>query len=195
MNIRIGEKAKNGLDRLKKAGRYTTLTSCLEDIVWFFERNKITPRDRINQELNEQLFRNSISERRSFEELKEFIKADSLSLRKRFGAIERDYFKNFAEKIDAVYSIVNKIPDDEISGYFRDVDGLFDSRNNMLIKLNEELEKSQLKNRSLEEKIQEYHRCLEAINKAVRLERTTVGNKIFIDLSKEEAEKLFYLTP
>ncbi|OOV21247.1 hypothetical protein BXU11_16965 [Flavobacterium sp. LM5] len=72
MNIRIGEKAKNGLDRLKKAGRYTTLTSCLEDIVWFFERNKITPRDRINQELNEQLFRNSISERRSFEELKEF---------------------------------------------------------------------------------------------------------------------------
>ncbi|OOV21248.1 hypothetical protein BXU11_16970, partial [Flavobacterium sp. LM5] len=74
--------------------------------------------------------------------LKNFIKADSLSLRKRFGAIERDYFKNFAEKIDAVYSIVNKIPDDEISGYFRDVDGLFDSRNNMLIKLNEELEKS-----------------------------------------------------
>ncbi|MDI5899450.1 BfmA/BtgA family mobilization protein [Flavobacterium yafengii] len=195
MNIRIGEKAKNGLDRLKKAGRYTTLTSCLEDIVWFFERNKITPRDRINQELNEQLFRNSISERRSFEELKEFIKADSLSLRKRFGAIERDYFKNFAEKIDAVYSIVNKIPDDELSGYFRDVDGLFDSRNNMLIKLNEELEKSQLKNRSLEEKTQEYHRCLEAINKAVRLERTTVGNKIFIDLSKEEAEKLFYLIP
>ena len=46
------------------------------------------------------------------------------------------------QKIDAVYSIVNKIPDDEISGYFRDVDGLFDSRSNMLTKLNEELEKA-----------------------------------------------------
>ena len=195
MNIRIGEDAKNGLDRLKKAGGYSTLTSCLEDIVRFFERNKITPRDKINQELNEQLFRNSVNERKSLEELKEFIKADSLSLRKRFGAIERDYFKNFAEKIDAVYSIVNKIPDDEISGYFRDVDGLFDSRSNMLTKLNEELEKSQLKNRLLEEKTQEYHRCLEAINKAVKLEKTTAGDKIFINLSKKEAENLFYLIP
>lgn len=90
---------------------------------------------------------------------------------------------------------MNKIPDDEISGYFRDINGLFDSRSDMLTKLNEELEKSQLKNRLLEEKKQEYHRCLEAINKAVRFERTITGNKIVIDLSKEEAENLFYLIP
>jgi hypothetical protein len=65
----------------------------------------------------------------------------------------------------------------------------------MLTKLNEELEKSQLKNRLLEEKTEEYHRCLEAINKAVKLEKTTAGDKIFINLSKKEAENLFYLIP
>jgi hypothetical protein len=47
----------------------------------------------------------------------------------------------------------------------------------------------------LEEKTQEYHRCLEAINKAVKLEKTTTGDKIFINLSKKEAENLFYLIP
>lgn len=188
MNIRIGENAKNGLDRLKKTGRYSTLTSCLEDIVRFFERNQITPRDLINQELNHHLYQNRLKEKKEIEELKEFIKKDSQSLRKRFGAIERDYFKKFENKIDAVYDIVHKIPDEEAEAYFRDINGLFDSRNHMISELNKELEDSQ-------KKINEYHRCLKALNKSVRLYKSQEGTKIVLNISKEETEKLFYLIP
>ncbi len=188
MNIRIGENAKKGLDRLKKTGGYSTLTSCLEDIVWFFERNQITPKDLINQELNHHLYQNRMKEKKEIEDLKEFIKKDSLSLRKRFGAIERDYFKKFESKIDSVYEVVHKIPDEELEGYFRDMDWLLTSRTSTIETLNKELEASQLK-------INEYHRCLKALNKAVRMEKTTTGHRLYLNMQREEAEPLFHLIP
>ncbi|MEB3412001.1 hypothetical protein, partial [Flavobacterium psychrophilum] len=50
-------------------------------------------------------------------------------------------------------------------------------------------------NEILEKEKKEYHRCMEKLNRNMKVEKTLMGKKPYINLSVEETEKLFYLIP
>lgn len=103
ITLKVDSLTKEKLDNLKKREKFTSFNLGIQTMCSFFELNKISPRDGINQG-----YQNSISsiekavKQGLFEMKKEFSK-DSQSMRKLVRAIEKDHMINMSTKISYLY--------------------------------------------------------------------------------------------
>lgn len=217
INIKISEKAKENIDNLKEDNKFSTFSECINEISRFFKTNNLSPRDIIAVNEKQTLFENHYALLNEFKilkelfkvdfiELKKFIKEDSQSLRKRYGALERDSFIPMGRKIDSIYKKLiddgiderneklekKLINDDEkvidYSDALKKNNELLESRNKTINELQTIVDKQDIT-------MNEYFQTLKKLNDSIKYEKTLTGNKIFINLSLEEVNDLFKLIP
>lgn len=204
--IRVTEVSKKSLDWLIDQYSFTTYNDCITTIAVFFQNNNVNPRDSISNNFSISLSEAKYEIKTDIVDLKKFIKEDSQSIRKRHGAIERDYFIAMNRKIDSIYKkliddsieerneilekkIINK-EDDAIdySDALKKNNELLESRNKTINELQTIVDKQDIT-------MNEYFQTLKKLNDSIKYEKTLTGNKIFINLSLEEVNDLFKLIP
>lgn len=204
--IRVTEVSKKSLDWLIDQYSFTTYNDCITTIAVFFQNNNVNPRDSISNNFSISLSEAKYEIKTDIVDLKKFIKEDSQSIRKRHGAIERDYFIAMNRKIDSIYKkliddsieerneilekkIINK-EDDAIdySDALKKNNELLESRNKTINELQTIVDKQ-------DRTMNEYFQTLKKLNDSIKYEKTLTGNKIFINLSLEEVNDLFKLIP
>ncbi len=200
VNIKITETAKESLDWLKATYQFNNFSDCINTIGTFFKSNYVSPRENISTNFSESLsgVKNEIID------LRKFIDKDSQSLRKRHGAIERDYFIGMNRKLDAIYkSIINE----NIEKYNEELENKIvpEQKSNeiindeIVVKLKNEIKdySEQLQNYSKivdtqERVFKEYKNQFSILKKNLNFEKNAFGkSKVIIELTQEEVENIF----
>jgi len=200
INIRLSDQGKDSLDYLKQEHSFRSYNECLISIKHFFKEHHLSPREKLSTSFITSVLESKIelkSElKREFEELKKFIREDSQSLRKRHGAIEKSYLLPIEKKVSNIDEYVTKKELENRNLQFSKSDEL-DTKNEIIIleKTIGEREKSIEENckkiEKLESKIDQYKNTIRQIYDHYILEKSTFGkDKIYIEMSKEEFEKL-----
>jgi hypothetical protein len=194
-NIRLTKEAKEQLDLFMIEQNLTNISDCFISVAQFFRHNKVSVKDILGSNPNREI-------KEDIQNLKKYIATDSQSLRKRYGALERDYFKTFDRKIETIYQKIiiedslkkERINEqDTTTSQVSNLDNnpsqkdkikikqQFDSINNYQ-KMIDTLEKTQRNDRHIISKIKEN----------ISYERSTFGKtKTILNFSQEELEKLF----
>jgi predicted RNase H-like nuclease (RuvC/YqgF family) len=177
-DIRISVEAKNKFDELNTKEKFSTASECIIQICNFFEENNFSPKDKIGVKTA-----NSFNELEKVVKvelmlLKEFIKTDSQSLRRRHGAIEKEYFIPLNRKISEIDSKLN-------------------SKEKSEKEENDELEKLHLKQKEIDElqkKIRETTRILKRISENLSIENLQGRNYPIVNLEEYELENIVNYT-
>ena len=106
-DIRISLEAKSRFDKLNSKEKFSTSSECIIQICNFFEENNLSPRDKIGVKTANSFNELEKTLKVEIMLLKEFIKNDSQSLRKRHGAIEEEYFIPINRKISEINITLN----------------------------------------------------------------------------------------
>lgn len=205
-NLKITTESKKGLEWLKEAYSFTTYSVAIDTVVQFFKNNNVSPRDSISNNIANFLFETKSEIKTDIVDLKKFIKEDSQSMRKRHGAIERDYFMAMNRKIDSIYK---KLIDDGIDERNEKLEKKLINDDDKVIDYSDALKKNnellESRNKTINElqtivdkqdrTMNEYFQTLKKLNDSIKYEKTLTGNKIFINLSLEEVNDLFKLIP
>ena len=173
-DIRISVEAKNKFDDLNSKEKFNTSSECIIQICNFFEENNLSPRDKIG-----------VKTANSFNELektikvelmliKEFIKTDSQSLRRRHSAIEREYFIPLNRKISEIDEKLNIKKDSKIE----------EEKHIEKLNLNQH-EKQQLK-----EKNEKLATILKQITENLSMENVQGKNYAIVNLEEFELESI-----
>jgi hypothetical protein len=210
VNVKISETAKESLDWLKTNYQFNNFSDCINTIGTFFKSNYVSPRETISNNYSESL----AGVKSEIVDLRKFISDDSQSLRKRFGAIERDYYISTNRKIDAVYKILIEGSIDKSNAVI--AENILKNDSNILVsedtnaisnndeivaKLKREIIEydTQIKSYSSivdsqENTFKEYKKAFNNLKKNIGYEKNTFGKtKVIIDLSQEEVEAMFNL--
>lgn len=208
INIKLSETAKESLDWLKTNYQFNNFSDCINTIGTFFKANYVSPRETISNNYSESL----AGVKTEIVDLRKFISDDSQSLRKRFGAIERDYYIITNRKLDAVYKILLDNSIDKSNANLAETilknDTTVSIQNETIPVNQNEDSVSKLKKeiKELDEQVtsysrivdsqentfKEYKRVLNNIKKNIIPEKTPFGKtKLLIDLTQEEIEELF----
>lgn len=208
INIKLSETAKESLDWLKTNYQFNNFSDCINTIGTFFKANYVSPRETISNNYSESL----AGVKTEIVDLRKFISDDSQSLRKRFGAIERDYYIMTNRKLDAVYKMLLDNSIDKSNANLADTilknDTNVSIQNETITVNQNEDSVSKLKKeiKELDEQVtsysrivdsqentfKEYKRVLNNIKKNILPEKTPFGKtKLIIDLTQEEIEELF----
>ena len=92
-NLKISKEGKEGVVWLKNHFNFSTYSVAINTAVSFFKNNNVSPREVLNgNNISSMLFDSTNKILESNEDIKSFIRTDSQSLRKRHGAIEKEYF-------------------------------------------------------------------------------------------------------
>ncbi|OCB78844.1 hypothetical protein LPBF_00215 [Flavobacterium crassostreae] len=177
-DIRISVEAKNKFDVLNTKEKFSTASECIIQICNFFEENNLSPKDKIGVKTA-----NSFNELEKVFKvelmlLKEFIKTDSQSLRKRHGAIEKEYFIPLNRKISEIDSKLN-------------------IKENLNTENKNELEKLYLKQKEIDElqkTLRETSRILKRISENLSIENLQGKNYPVINLEEYELENIVKYT-
>ncbi|OXA65332.1 hypothetical protein B0A67_24505 [Flavobacterium aquidurense] len=210
VNVKISETAKESLDWLKTNYQFNNFSDCINTIGTFFKSNYVSPRETISNNYSESL----AGVKSEIVDLRKFISDDSQSLRKRFGAIERDYYILTNRKIDAVYKILlessidktnsdiaeNILNNDSVVSTSDTINPV-NNNDDIVLKLKREIAEydTQIKSYSSivdsqENTFKEYKKVLNNLKKNLGYEKNTFGKtKVVIDLEKEEVEAMFNL--
>lgn len=210
VNVKISETAKESLDWLKTNYQFNNFSDCINTIGTFFKSNYVSPRETISNNYSESL----AGVKSEIVDLRKFISDDSQSLRKRFGAIERDYYISTNRKIDAVYKILlegsidksnsdiaeNILNNDSNISVLESTNSI-NSNDEVVSKLKREILEydTQIKNYSSivdsqENIFKEYKKAFNSLKKNIGYEKNTFGKtKVIIDLTQEEVEAMFNL--
>ncbi|SHH86817.1 hypothetical protein SAMN05444481_13620 [Flavobacterium frigidimaris] len=210
VNVKISETAKESLDWLKTNYQFNNFSDCINTIGTFFKSNYVSPRETISNNYSESL----AGVKSEIVDLRKFISDDSQSLRKRFGAIERDYYILTNRKIDAVYKILlessidktnsdiaeNILNNDSVVSTSDTINPV-NNNDDIVLKLKREIAEydTQIKSYSSivdsqENTFKEYKKVLNNLKKNIGYEKNTFGKtKVVIDLEKEEVEAMFNL--
>jgi hypothetical protein len=210
VNVKISETAKESLDWLKTNYQFNNFSDCINTIGTFFKSNYVSPRETISNNYSESL----AGVKTEIVDLRKFISDDSQSLRKRFGAIERDYYISTNRKVDAIYKILiegfinksnsviaEKILNNDSSIPVLENENSINNNDEIVAKLKREIldYDKQIKNYSSivdsqENTFKEYKKAFNNLKKNVSYEKNTFGKtKVIIDLSQEEVEAMFNL--
>ncbi|MFM9512824.1 BfmA/BtgA family mobilization protein, partial [Flavobacterium psychrophilum] len=206
---KITKESKNGLEWLKKNYSFNTYSIAIDTAIQFFKNNNISPRERIYNNYSEAIFnfKNEL-----FLKLDEFEKKENenteriIKLNRRF---ELDYLKPINVKLFDVHkNSIDDFNDKNNSKVISNIIGnsAIETSNLQNIEENKKLNETIIKqenaikfwkeqNEILEKEKKEYHRCMEKLNRNMKVEKTLMGKKPYINLSVEETEKLFYLIP
>lgn len=207
--LKITKEAHEGLDWLKESINAPSYSICIFESVRFFRENNVSPRSSIfnNFEDSFSKFKNELIT--NFGEIKEKEHVNSERIIKLIRRIEIDSVLTIREKTNEIHSIITQDIDKKIiennlnSNIDLDNHSIESAnltiKNEKLIGVNSELSKSVFEKDNLisdlENSLKEYKRCLETLNKNVRYSTGIGAKKIFIDLTVEEVENLFYLIP
>lgn len=206
INVKISETAKESLDWLKSNYQFNNFSDCITTIASFFKNNNVSPRDSISNNFTVSLFETKSEIKTDIVDLKKFIKEDSQSMRKRHGAIERDYFMAMNRKIDSIYK---KLIDDGIDERNEKLEKKLINDDEKVIDYSDALKKNnellESRNKTINElqtivnkqdkTMNEYFQTLKKLNDSIKYEKTLTGNKIFINLSLDEVNDLFKIIP
>ena len=203
-NIKLSDSAKNALKTMKKDFEYSTYSNVIDDVFAFFQRNKITPKESIDNNFFTVLSLLKSELTNQIINVFDFVKKDSQSLRKLIRAIEKDHLVSISTKINY---LVNEYKENEIKNnaesFIKNID---DSQNNSensvsnLEKLETQLQvekktNNELNNKisSLDTQLQSMKDSLTSIYEKHRLEKSSFGgkSKIYLDMKREDFEKLF----
>ena len=204
--LKITEDAHEGLDWLKDLLNVPSYSLCILESVRFFKNNNVSPRDSINNTFTNYLIETKSEIKTDIVDLKKFIKEDSQSMRKRHGAIERDYFMAMNRKIDSIYK---KLIDDGIEERNEKLESKLISDDEKVIDYSDALKKNnellESRNKTINElqtivdkqdrTMNEYFQTLKKLNDSIKYEKSLTGNKIFINLSLDEVNDLFKIIP
>jgi hypothetical protein len=101
--VTLSAEAKISLDRLKKEYSFSSYNNCIVRIDAFFKDNNLSPKDKVSNNASEVIEKKTKELKGDIQDLKKYIAADSQSLRRRHGAIEKEYFQTFNRKIETIY--------------------------------------------------------------------------------------------
>jgi valyl-tRNA synthetase len=178
-DIRISIEAKNKFDVLNTKENFSTASECILQICNFFEENNLSPKDKIGVKTA-----NSFNELEKILKvelmlLKEFIKTDSQSLRKRHGAIEKEYFIPLNRKISEIDSKLSTTENNKKEQHI-------------------ELKKISIKEKELDsvyKKLRESSRILRRISENLSIENLNGKDYPIINLEVHELENIInYIT-
>ncbi|ELY2018805.1 hypothetical protein SL053_002740 [Flavobacterium psychrophilum] len=191
--IQLDEVSKANIDWLKKTYSFSGYIECINFVTAFFKNNKIDPRSKLEENFTiavEQMESRLI---KRFNQLQSRI------------TIDIEYFNKFDNKFDSFNDIFNeKIIKNKIQNETENtlINTSNLQNNEEIRKLNDTILKQENaikvwkeQNEILEKEKKEYHRCMEKLNRNMKVEKTLMGKKPYINLSVEETEKLFYLIP
>lgn len=208
INIKLSETAKESLDWLKTNYQFNNFSDCINTIGTFFKSNYVSPRETISNNYSESL----AGVKTEIIDLRKFISDDSQSLRKRFGAIERDYYISTNRKLDAVYKILlenfigksnsilaeNILNKEDLNSVLKETNTVIQT-DEPVLKFKKEIQEyeEQVKNYSRivdsqELTFKEYKKLFNNLKKNVVYEKNAFGkSKVIIDLAQEDVEEIF----
>ena len=205
-SIKVDLATYEAVEDVKTTFSFKSFSECIHSMSVFFKNNNVSPRDSISNNFTVSLFETKSEIKTDIVDLKKFIKEDSQSMRKRHGAIERDYFIAMNRKIDSIYK---KLIDDGIDERNEKLEKKLINDDEKVIDYSDALKKNnellESRNKTINElqtivnkqdkTMNEYFQTLKKLNDSIKYEKTLTGNKIFINLSLEEVNDLFKLIP
>lgn len=201
--IKIHLNAKEKLDIIKKQEAFLTFGNAIETMCTFFEVNKISPKDGINQNFQNSIFNVEKSVKMGLAELKKQYNKDSQSMRKLLRAIEKDHMLSTSRKVSYLYeNLREEKVKQNVENSFNNIVGSSEAsleKENEIEALKDtiedqkrEINKLILGNNSDANLASKYEDKLKIIFQRYQLEKTAFGKeKIVIDMSREDFEKLF----
>lgn len=204
--IRVSLEAKNKLERTKKQNNFKTFSDCIETMCEFFNTNSVSPKDKILNQVQYDFanIKNLINH--GSVNLQKFISDDSQSLRKRHGAIERDYFVPMSMKIEKLYdhfigATERKKQTETIEKEFefeiieKKYKANINDQQRIIDDLNLHVKKRDLLIEKRDDTLAEYFKIIKTLNENVKYEKTISGKKVFINLPIDRINELFKIIP
>jgi hypothetical protein len=193
--VRLTQEAKELLDSLIVEQKFKNISEGIISVAWFFRNNKVSSRDILGSNPNREI-------KEDIQNLKKYIATDSQSLRKRYGALERDYFKTFDRKIETIYQkiiIENSLKKERINeqdittSQVSNLDNNSSQKDKIKIKQQSDSLNNYQKIVNTQERTQRNERhIISKIKENISYERSTFGKtKTILNFSQEELEKLF----
>lgn len=205
INLKIKPSAKEKLGHVKKKYSFSSFSTAIETMCTFFEINKISPKEGVNQSYQNSIFEVKKAVETGLGELKKQYNKDSQSMRKLLRAIEKDHMINLSSKVAYLYDkkreeAVNLTVENSIHA-------ITDSSENAAQKDKEiELLKAVLEDKNSEIKALKtaqssqgnlalkYEEKLKIIYRQYRVEKSSFGKeKLVIDMTKKAFDSLFEL--
>ncbi|CAH8296011.1 hypothetical protein EV196_11326 [Mariniflexile fucanivorans] len=204
ITIKVNELAKEKMDTLKKTHSFPSFSIAIEYMCNFFEINKISPKDGVNQSYQNSIFDVEKAVKMGINELKKQHIKDSQSMRKLVRAIEKDHMINMSSKLSYLY---DKKREEIVNNNVKNsIESITDSSKEDLEKDKEiELLKTIIEDKATELKqlklsqdsdgnlALKYEEKLKIIYRKYQIEKSFGKEKIVIDMSKEDFDKLFEL--
>jgi hypothetical protein len=201
-NVKLSKSAKNDLITMKTDFGYSTYSILLEDVCSFFNRNKMTPKDNIDNNFFSVLSMQKQELLREILEVKKFIKSDSQSMRKLLRALEKDHFVKLSTKVSFLTdearernakNILESTYSSSTKTEYKQEEKTEQNSDIVLIKEQAktilEMEKTLQKQDLILEKRE---KNFKTIFDFYKIEKNTFGKeKVVIDMDREEFEKLF----
>lgn len=190
--LRISEKSKESFDKLNTMYNFTTHGEQLETMVNFFLINKFNPRD-LNFNNIESLTNNNR------DALIKLSNDNTERIIKIIRNIEINSIDNINRKTTniekGVTAIYNDLNNKKVEEKITQVDNNFEDlkiKYQSTIELNNKL---LFEKEKLESEKNEYHRCLETLNKSLKIVNDNGDRKAYFNIEVKEVENLFYLIP
>lgn len=198
-SLKIDILAYNSLDKIKSDEAFKSFSDCVLSMCNFFKHNKISPRELLNDNFSQTLldFKNEILI--NFKNLNDNNNNNTERVIKIERRFEIDYFKPMNIKLIDIHKSSTQIHNDNSNE--KKFEDLKDNSKellelkNQLINSEKELNKKIELINIIEKNNKEYHRCLETLNKSMKVELVGNTKRPYIDLPVDEAEELFYLIP
>lgn len=201
--IRVNSITKEKLDIIKKKYTFFSFCNAIETMCTFFEINKISPKEGINQGYQNSIFNVEKAVKVGFLELNKQYTKDSQSMRKLMRAIEKDHMINMSTKVSYLYdksreeTVKNTVKNSFnsiVDGSKKDLDKdkEIELLKDIIDEKNDELKKLKYAHDNEGNLASKYEEKLKIIFQQYQLEKTTFGKeKIVIDMSRESFENLF----
>jgi hypothetical protein len=177
-DIRISVEAKTKFDVLNSKEKFSTSSECIIQICNFFEENNLSPKDKIGVKTANSFNELEKTIKVEFMLIKEFIKSDSQSLRRRHGAIEREYFLPINRKVSTIDSKLNTLEDHKIA----------------TLKYTEQLNFKQNEIQELQKTLKKVTVCLQQITDNLSIEQLQGKSYAVVNLKEYQLENIIKVT-
>lgn len=204
-SIKVDLAAYTTIEEIKSQYSFKTFSDCLHTMSNFFKSNNISPRDNISNSYSESIFNLKNELLLKLDHLQASEHKNTERIIKMNRAVEESLLKPVSRKVNDIHLSILKDFNTEKNSVFVEKKNPEKEDQKLELKIQDlktiisEQEKSILEYRELLEKeeamAKEYFRCMKTLNQNMKVQNSTFGKKIFINLPVEEAEELFYLIP
>ena len=204
-SLNIDITAYEGISEIKKNYSFKSFSDCISSMTYFFKNNNISPRENILNNYSESLFALKKELLNKLEDIEKKEHQNTERVIKIQRRIEEDLLKPVSKKINDIHkSTITDFNTKHNLEHLKkqEIESYKSKEINKVLELNEiikEQDKSIEEHKKIsdnqEKLLAEYYRCMKKLNENMKVEKTTFGKKIYINLPVEDAEKLFHLIP